>query len=343
MRKKILIFGFVCGVLNLGLILPAAAQESSQEAILTTNSTATFKSDLQAAFVFNELESAKATLDFRLTNTTPTQFVSQYQFAIPGENLAGLVVLPKEQKITKEQRQETSQTVLTLTFDNDVVGQGKAREFGVEFSATPYLVQRGLTRVITIPALSGSDTFTSYQTLVTVPTAWGNPNQMTMAMKQAPATGLMTYTFDQSSGQDIYLIFGEAQYLAFTYQGELINTSNAPTYQEFEFPGDLPGISWYYTQLEPQPERWRRGDSGTWYGYYLLDTGKSLTVTTAGYLTYYQVNADFVASQFYPDLPFNLTTWNVEVLPEELQFWLAGSSEAGSGAAIALSAQVKRA
>ena len=94
---------------------------------LTTVAAADFQTEIKATYTFWEAGQPKAQFDFKLTNTTPTLFGSNYRLIIPEGKPSGLVVSMGKQEITREQKEENDQLVLDLSFANEVVGQGKSR------------------------------------------------------------------------------------------------------------------------------------------------------------------------------------------------------------------------
>jgi hypothetical protein len=276
---------------------------------------------LQASYNFSPVAPPKVQLDFTLTNTTPTLFVDHYQVVVPESGVSGLVLQPREQTITQQKTTTDGSYILDLAFDNEVVGQGKARAFGVEYVSADLLRQRGQTQVITIPPLFGSQDFDTYQTTVTVPSSYGPPTVITPEPSQvASSAGQLTYTFDQRSEQVVTIVYGQQQLLQFSLQYTLSNHTSAPTYQEIVFPGDQADLQAIYAHLWPSPVSWAADPDGSWRGYYLLPIGTELTVTADGFFRYHQVQQDFDFAAHFPQVTAQVQIWNLSDLPEEFTY-----------------------
>jgi hypothetical protein len=260
----------------------------------------------------------KAELSFKLINTGPVAFVREYQFSLPQGVEEGLVLLPKEERIIKTVNEESGQQMMNLFFENDVVGQGKAREFGLEFNATHFLTARGLTRTIAIPTFFGAGSFSKYQTQVNLPTNWGEPTTVTPApISVTGSAGRKTYVFNQNEGEIINVIYGEGQTLQFAFGHTLTNLSNSPAYQELILPSDKQNLQIIYANLTPSPASWHLDDQGDWHAYYLLGVGEEVKVMADGYLIYAKVQEDLVIEEFYPNLEGELKFWHTEAIPVE--------------------------
>lgn len=276
------------------------------------------KSELVAHYSFVQNQSSKVVLDFKLINASPTTFVTHYQISVPEAGVSNLVLLPKNQKINQEQSTVDRQNVFNLTFENEVVGQGKSREFALEYHDSNLLKVRGNSKTIKIPSLHNAQDFSKYQSIISLPTHFGKPDSIKpQPLKVDQQAGVMVYTFDQTQGQEIEFIYGTEQFLQFSFSYLLTNNQNSPAYQEIILPKDTDNLKIIYANLWPLPHNWQIDEENNWLGYYLLKTGENITVVADGYLIYNQVDKEFDINNYFSKVAADFQSWNIETIPQE--------------------------
>lgn len=277
-----------------------------------------YRSEVVAEFTFAALGSSSGVYQFTLTNTNPVKYVKNYQLVFPGTNLANLVVVPQGEEIDKNIKEANGQTLVELAFANDLVGQGKKRHFNVEMSAHQLLKNRGENKVITIPPLGETQHFASYILRVRVPTSWGVPKFSHQVQKSSVKAGEAIYEFDQSLGETISLVYGQEQYLQFTYEGVIENKANSAAYSAYQFPSDSGEVAVWYQSISPEPTVWKLNSAHTWQAYYLLSAGQKTHLYAQGYLVIKNPTIDFQASNYFPYLSGNFNAWHIEQIPDEI-------------------------
>ena len=277
---------------------------------------ADFTTDVLATYTFDGDETAKVVIDFTLQNQTALTFVSNYQIVVPDNGISGLVIQEKNEDITKEEHTDHARRVIDLTFNNTVVGQGKRRQFALEYTARSLSVRRGSARVIRLLALPGSETWENYRVRVAVPVAWGEPQLSLPGVRQATDEGRIAYDFQMTGQSELVLRYGESQTLQFSLRQPVANQSNYPAYREIILPGDQAGTTFVYRQLSPTPVDWTRLDDGSWRAYYLLDSGQVLDVSAEGYIIDGQIDRDYHLGEHFQLAGEFFNTWNVESVPE---------------------------
>ena len=280
-----------------------------------------FQTEVIGQYTFGEADKAKVQLDFTLTNTTPTLFVSNYQITIPEAGVSGVVLQQKDEEITRQTNSQDGQQVWDLVFENQVVGQGKKRQFSLEYQDSNLMQTRGQSKLINIPPPAGSEAWDDYQVRLTVPTAFGQADKITPTptASDSATTGLITYTFSDIGQQTINLAFGQQQHLQWSATQTLANHSNAPAYREVVFPGETDQLETIFTHLYPTPVEWKANEDGSWTGYYLLGIGEQVTVLADGYFIYDQIDKDLMIDEIFPALTSEMAVWNINDIPTEWQ------------------------
>lgn len=291
---------------------------------------ADFTAHLESEYTFLPAAPAKVNHDFTLTNTNAAVFVQNYQVSLPG-SAANIVVQQKKQTINKQQHDDHERQVLELTFENEVVGQGKKREFAIEYTDNSLSSKRGGATLIRIPALAGAQDIDTVKTIVRLPLSFGAPDFVSpKPVKTGTGSGQLVYTFDQSGGETIDIGFGQEQVLQFELSHTISNQTNYPAYQTVTFPGDRDDVQFIYSSLTPEPDSWEAQADGTWQGHYLLDIGETRQVEASGYLIYAHLDRDFRIQDVYPHLDADFYTWDLTDIPADLHLATPSASISGS-------------
>lgn len=274
---------------------------------------------LQAGYVFAASDSAKVTLDYRLTNKSATAFVESYQLKIPENGVTSLVLQQKEQQIDKTSTLEGGFNIFELKFLNQVVGQGKSREFSLEYSDSSLMTVRGKNIVIRLPIVGEGTTYQKYQTKVTVPTSFGEPSTISPApTSKTNRAGQIIYTFALATPTEIVIKYGETQIFQFSWEKELRNQSNTTTYKQLNLPVDNEKETFLYAFLTPTPTLSQIKNS-QWQLFYLLKPQEKIQVQASGYLTAKNVDETYVIENSLPaDLKNDWRGFFVDSIPEEV-------------------------
>ena len=280
-------------------------------AMITRAQAADFHTRVSSEYTFSANAPTRVKLDYTLTNSNAAVFVQNYQVVLP-ESASNIVVQAKDQQINKELHSQAGQQLMDLTFDNEVVGQGKRREFSLEYTDTSLRQKRGGSLLLQIPPLVGSGEFDDYEVIVRAPLEFGSPDFIAPTPeKSGTGSGQLVYTFAPAKEETINIGYGQQQILQFEWQQELFNHQHTPAYQVVTLPGD--GREWrvVYSSLTPEPTRWQPHDDGTWQGVYLLTAGEHQTVQASGYLIYDRIDQDFDPQKAYGQLTGQIYLWDV--------------------------------
>ncbi len=272
---------------------------------------------LQVNYVFAASASAKVTLDYKLTNKSATAFVDSYQLKVPDNGVTSLVLQQKDQEIDKTLTNENGFNVFELKFLNQVVGQGKSREFSLEYNDSSLMTVRGKNVIIRLPVIGEGTNYQKYQITVTVPTGFGEPSSVTPApTKKTSRAGQAIYTFVLAAPTEIVIKYGETQTFQFSWEKELINQSNTTTYQQLNLPLDNEKEKFLYAFLTPTPTLSQVKDS-EWQLFYLLKPREKIKIQASGYLTATGVDETYTIEDHLPaDLKNVWRGFFVDNIPE---------------------------
>lgn len=274
---------------------------------------------LQADFVFAASASAKVTLTYKLTNKSAAAFVDSYQLKIPEDGVTSLVLQQKEQEIEKNLTNENGFNIFELKFLNQVVGQGKSREFSLEYNDASLMTVRGKNVVIRLPVIGEGTNYQKYQITMTIPTSFGEPSTLTPEpTKKTSRAGQVIYTFTFTTPQTIVIKYGETQTFQFSWEKELTNQSNTANYKQLNLPIDNDREKFLYAFLTPTPTLSQIKDS-QWQLFYLLKPQEKIKIQASGYLTATGVDETYVIEDHLPaDLKNDWRGFFVDNIPEEV-------------------------
>lgn len=277
-----------------------------------------FVTQLQANYTISETEVTKVELKFKLVNTSPTTYVESYRLIVPEKNVSGLVLQQEDQNIDKTLTTENGQNIFDLRFLNQVVGQGKARTFTVEYNDAGLVEAKGKNIIVRLPSMSSEQPYQKYQAVVTLPTSFGDLAKVTPeANKIVQRAGQITYTFDLNTPQEILFQFGQEQLSQFSFEKTLTNQTNYAAYQQINLPLDDQNQQFLYAYLTPIPD-YHRIENGVWQAFYLLKPWTDVQVAAAGYVRVWQVDENYSLAEHLPsDI---LPVWQsffVEDIPQD--------------------------
>ncbi|MDO5561932.1 MAG: hypothetical protein Q4G02_04165 [bacterium] len=277
-----------------------------------------FVTQLQANYTISETETTQVELKFKLINTSPTTYVESYRLIVPEKNVSGLVLQQEDQNIEKTLTTENGQNIFDLRFLNQVVGQGKARTFTVEYNDAGLVEAKGKNIIVRLPSMNSEQPYQKYQAVVTLPTSFGDLAKVTPeASKVLQRAGQTIYTFDLSTPQEILFQFGQEQLSQFSFEKTLSNQTNYAAYQQINLPLDDQNQQFLYAYLTPTPDYYRI-ENGVWQAFYLLKPWTDVNVNAAGYVRVWQVDENYFLSDHLPsDI---LSVWQsffVEEIPQD--------------------------
>ncbi|MBU0572089.1 transglutaminase family protein [Patescibacteria group bacterium] len=218
----------------------------------------------------------------------------------------------KQLALTKTEKDDT--VSLQVNFDDAAVGKGKIRTFTISFEEANFASRTGEVWEISIPRLSESNNFRSYNVNLIVPSSFGKEAYISPDPKSTnTGEGTIIYSFDKTSIQKTGITagFGKFQVFSFTLNYHLENPLNKTASTEIAIPPDTAFQKIYYDSINPAPEEVYLDKDGNWLAVYILDPRERIDVTVMGTV------------QIYAN-PREVQTPTFEVLQENLkesEYW----------------------
>ncbi len=215
---------------------------------------------------------------FRITNKTPTMYLKQYALKSTYFGLQNIVVRSGTKNIEPNTVSNETGTSIGITFEDDVVGQGKVREFFIEYQNPDLATIAGNVLEIHIPQLGDENSFDSNRTILFTPVYFSLPVRVTPTPTSSSFIQTEAKTiFDHTKGESISAIFGTEQNYKMTLRYNLENPSSNPGIAQIALPPDTSHQRLHYHSLDPLPEEIKQDTDGNWIASYRIPAS-SVTV-----------------------------------------------------------------
>ena len=312
MRKLIISLFFLWGFF-LAPVSPTLAQEANDN----------FKIDLHSTYTVNATGKTSVKQKFTITNKSPELFITKYGIVVSSTNLDKIQVTDNGLSLTPQTSKQKGQTSIGVTFDEQVLGEGKKRELIISYTDADLAQISGKILEVNIPQLSDHYQYDSYQLDLIVPNIFGNPSRISpseFTLKEG--SDFDTIHYDNLAGQAVSAIFGEAQVfdLKLNYYLENPNSQNALT--QITLPPETPQQKIHYHNLDPLPKNIKSDADGNFIATYEVPANNSLNVE--------------LFAQILLTLHPNPLIPNAKILPEHLlaqKYWETNNTKLQSIAA----------
>lgn len=275
--KKILFSVFFFALFLGGIHVPFAAP-NRVEAQEEQGTSENFNTTIETTYTVDRTGSTHVSHHIRITNRTPTIYLKQYALKTSYFGLQNVTVRSGTNQIPANVVSNESGTSIGITFETDVVGQGKVRDFHIEYVNPDLATVAGNVLEVHIPQLGDDTTFDSNKTILLTPSFFSLPVRVTPQPTSADFEQTQVKTvFDRPSGESISAIFGVEQTYKLTLRYHLENSASAPAIAQIALPPDTPYQRMHYHSLDPVPDDMKRDPDGNWIATYRIPAS-SVTV-----------------------------------------------------------------
>lgn len=245
---------------------------------IPNTATNEFHSTIESTYRVNREGLTQVSHHIRITNKTPTIYLKQYAFKTSDISLLNPKVRSGTKEIPANIVTNETGTSIGITFEDDVVGQGKVRDFFIEYTDTNSATVGGRVLEVHIPQLGTGATFDSNRTILYTPVYFSLP----VRVSPTPAFSEFVQTeaklaFDRPNGEPISAIFGTDQNYKMTLRYNLENPTSNPAIAQIALPPDTPYQKVQYHDLDPLPQDMKQDSDGNWIASYQIPAS-SVTV-----------------------------------------------------------------
>ncbi|MBD3279390.1 MAG: hypothetical protein GF390_01620 [Candidatus Pacebacteria bacterium] len=275
-----------------------------------------FQLDLHTNYTINDQGQAYVEHQFTITNLTATTYLNKYGLKIGSENLTNIHVVDQDQIIKPEIVKANGYTSIGITFANELVGEGKQRQFSISYQNPDVAIISGQVLEVVIPQQTNPEAYQQYTVNLTTPARFGPPTRVTPSNYQLQQNNTaITTQFTNLQKQGISAIFGTEQFFHFNLRYHLENPTNQQALTQISLIPDTPYQRVNYQALDPLPSKIAADADGNWIATYRLAANSNLEVNLA-----VQVKRTLTAN---PHIPVN------PVLPNHTQadqYWPVNDS-----------------
>ncbi len=266
-------FTFVVAVL---VLLASTNQTNAQE------TSETFSTTLESTYKIDAVGIAKVTHRFKITNKTPTIFLTQYALKTSYPELQNILVRYQDQIIIPNITQDGTGTTISLAFPDQLVGQGKTRDFSVEYTSRDIASIGGQVLELHIPELPEGASYAAHTTSIEIPLSYGYPARIEPTPSGTNDTeGFLKISYDNLQGKSISAIFGQEQYYNLSLRYQLENPTSGSALAQIALPPDTTFQRVLYHTIDPQPTNLKMDADGNWIATYTLQATSRLDINVS--------------------------------------------------------------
>jgi transglutaminase-like putative cysteine protease len=220
---------------------------------------------------------------FTLTNRMPTRYASQYAIEVGSNKVQNVKVFDKNGAIPANIVSSDKKTSIAISFEDIIVGEGKSRQFTVQFESPDIAIISGNVVEVYIPRFSDLARYDSYKVELRVPERFGQPARVNpQATRISQSSGYTLLEFSNLGDRGVTAIFGEKQVYDFILRYHLENPTQSIGVAQVALPPDTSYQKMHYHQLEPRPEIIEKDKDGNWIATYEVSAGRETEVVLSG-------------------------------------------------------------
>jgi len=216
---------------------------------------------------------------FAVRNTSPTHYLNQYTLTINFPELQHIIVKNNGQPLEAEISSLQNATTVKIPFPDQVVGEGKVRNFSVEYDTPDVATVANKVLEVQIPPISSQQKFSNQELILKTPLHFGRAVRVN---PQPAAVGIenqfIVTKFVQPASQPISAFFGEQQVFKIVLRYNLENNSSSRGLAQIALPPDTLWQRLYYHSLDPYPNELKIDEDGNWLASYELNPNTAVSV-----------------------------------------------------------------
>lgn len=244
-----------------------------------------FSSFYKTTYEFDQTGKAYVTQEVSLINEQPDLYVSEYSLSISGQELRDVDAYDSVGPLKSEIKKKDTTTIVTLYFNDKVVGKGKILSFIIKYKSEKLAEKKGNLWEISIPKLGNSSQIDDYQTTLKVPLSFGKAayiSPLPVKEEQNEKFRLLSFNKESLVSYGVIATFGQYQTFEFSLYYDLENTSNGVLKENVAFPPDTASQEVYYENIYPEPINVKIDGDGNWLGEYEIPKNKVLHIEAKG-------------------------------------------------------------
>lgn len=305
---------FFCLIFIFLLAKPSFAQETSGN---SSDGSENFEINLHSTYTVTATGKTVVEQKFIIKNKSPELFISKYGIVVSSTNIDNVEVSNNGKTIEGSVTKQKGQTSIGVTFNEQVVGEGKTNELIIRYSDKDIAIISGKILEVNIPKLADHYQYKNYQLELRVPSIFNTPsriNPSNFTLKQDGDYNVITYS--DIKNQSVSAIFGNKQIFDLKLNYYLDNPTSQNALTQITLPPETPYQKIYYFNLDPMPQSIKEDRDGNFIATYEIPANNSFNVELMA-----QVMLTLTEDSAVPFSP---------VVPEDLKeqkYWEINSTE----------------
>ncbi|MBI4091382.1 transglutaminase domain-containing protein [candidate division WWE3 bacterium] len=259
----------------------------------------------------------QVTQKLKITNLTNKIFASLYKLTINNLKIYDVEAKDDKEPLKTEITVSGDSTAIKVTFNNQVIGEGKDLKWELKFKTKDIAIKNGRILDINIPKISNLSGINDYNVRLVVAEEFGpeiyiNPNPLSQK------DGSYAFGFDQVKASAITASFGKNQIFNFKLGYHLTNATNFPKKTEIALPPDILGRQQVYLKnISFKPENVLMDGDGNLIATYILPPRGDLRIELTGYAKILNGEINPLSGGKLNAIPRNL----IKNYTKEQKFW----------------------
>jgi len=232
----------------------------------------------------------------RLDNKLPNVYANSYTLSLGTTRVVNIRAYSGNKQLEVQVKQENNQTIVTVFFNDKVVGKSKSQEFTLYYKSLDYAVLNGQVLTVGIPQVKTNQNINAFTATLAIPEKFGKAS----FMSPNPAEEIVSkgYIFYKFKDKDIFessviAFFGDKQYFDFKLNYELENPRSYAVETEIALIPDSTYQKLSYTKLTPPAKNIYLDQDANWMASYIIPKEGSLEILAEGQVeTEYKANAE---------------------------------------------------
>lgn len=238
-----------------------------------------FNINLESNYQINASGKTLVTQKFSIRNLSPEYFINKYGIIVSSTNLENIKVTDNGSILKPQISKLTGQTSIGVSFEEQVLGEGKSRELIISYLDSDIANISGKILEINIPALADIDQYNQYQLNLLVPSIFGPVSRINPSEFTVNKTGdYDTFHYENLKGQAVSAIFGDRQVFDLKLSYFLSNPNNQNALTQITLPPETPYQKVHYHQLDPLPNSIKVDADGNFIATYEVPANDSFKV-----------------------------------------------------------------
>lgn len=249
--------------------------------LATTKIRATedFQTDLTTTYRVESSGVTRVTHDFSITNKTPTTFIKQYALTTGYPKISNISVVDSGRALKPNLVTTDTHTSIAFEFPDEVVGEGKRRQFSVSYTNTDLAIVGGKVLEIHIPKLGDPELYDSHLVILQTPLEFGNPVRVSPSPTNVVNNGnYKESSFANAAGLSISAYYGNEQFYNLAIRYNLQNPGSSAALAQIALPPETSFQELFYHSIDPTPENIEMDQDGNWIATFKVQANNNQPV-----------------------------------------------------------------